>query len=284
MGPSTRSEMTLLAQWVFWRKWGRFGSRLGRRGSSLPPQGCPGLQLVGLGGRQRYLLITAANYTLMNEHAAVVVSVAAAGGFGDGDGGRSKLCKTSMVRPGRPPGQGTVCLRPPCCCLFLISPLSKEESGSCRDPNPAPRGFSLCLPNSLPQRSPWRESGPLAGLPVCRLAAETPVSGSAQNPFPLTPLSDRVVFWRGWFFFPPSPLNFQAAAAPAASSAACLGQRSRAAPAPLNELLMSLQLLMGRAGVPRAGHAAGRDAERGKAAPRRERRRGGSGFGMPGSG
>lgn len=63
----------------------------------------------------------------------------------------------------------------------------------------------------------------------------------------------------GGNFFPPFPLNFQAA-----SSAGCLGQLSRAASAPLNELLMSLQLLIGRAHAPRAGRAAERDAEQGK--------------------
>lgn len=55
---------------------------------------------------------------------------------------------------------------------------------------------------------------------------------------------------------------------------------------------MSLQLLIGRAGEPRAGRAAERDAEQGKASSRREWHRGGSGLavltlvpgGMPGSG
>lgn len=192
-----------------------------------------------------------------------------------------------MVRLGHPQGQSSVCLCPPRCRVFLISPLSKEKSGSCRDPNPAPHGFSLYLPNSLPQSSPWCESWPLAGLPACRLAVETPASGSAQNPFPLTPLNNRVVFLTCPSLmcpegcFSPSPLNFQAAAAPAASSAGCLGQLSRVASAPLNELLMNLQLLIGRADAPRARHAAERDAEQGKAPPCRERRRGGSGLAVP---
>lgn len=93
--------------------------------------------------------------------------------------------------------------------------------------------------------------------------------------------------------FPPLfPLDFQAAAAPAASSAGCPGQLSRAASAPLNELLMSLQLLIGRARAPRAGRAAEWDAEPGRASLCREQHWAGSGLavpapvpgGMPGSG
>lgn len=139
----------------------------------------------GWGGSQRYPLITDTTYTIINEHAAVVVSVTAAGGFGDGE--KSKLCKIHVVRPGHPQGQSSVCLRLLRCRVFLISPFSKEKSGSCRDSNLALRGFFPLSSQFLPQSSPRRESWPLAGLPVCLLAVETPVSGSAPNPFSFDP-------------------------------------------------------------------------------------------------
>lgn len=275
--------MTLLGRWVFGENRGGLGAGWGAEGASeRAPDGCPGLQPAGLAGRQCYLLITNANYTIIDEHAAVVLSIAAAGGFGAG--GKSKLCRIHVVWPGFPRRQSSLCLHPPHCQVFLISLLSKEKSGFFRDLNPVLHGFALCLPNSLPQSSPWCKSWPLAGLPVCFLAAETPALDSAQNPLPQTPLNNQVIFltcqsltWPEGFFFPLSPLNFQGAAAPPASYARCLGQLSPSASAPLNELLMSLQLLIGRADVPRAGRAAERDVEQGKASPCRERSWSGSG-------
>lgn len=115
-------------------------------------------------------------------------------------------------------GRGTRRGRAACACTrpaaryFLIPLLSKEKSESFRDLNPALHGFALCIPNSLPKSSPWCKSCSLAMLPVCCLAAETPALGSAQNPFPRTPLNNQVILltcqsltWPEGFFFPPIP-------------------------------------------------------------------------------
>lgn len=144
-------------------------------------------------GSQCYPLITNANYTVINEHAAVVASVAAAGGFGDGDwaGGEIKALQNTHGAMGAPVGAEQ---RVPAPAPLIFPPSLKRNLGLAVTPTLPRMAFPFVFPIPCPQSSSQCEPWPLAVLPACCLAVETPAWGSSQTPFPFTPLNNRAGF------------------------------------------------------------------------------------------
>lgn len=148
-----------------------------------PPDGCPGLQPAGLGGSQCYPLTTNANYSIINEHAAIVGSVTGAGG--DGDGGNERSAKYRWCGRGTRRDRAAHACTRPAARHFSFSPSLKINPGLAETLTLPHVVFPFVFPIPCPRAA--HGAGP--GLSPCRLATETPTLGSAPNPFPLAPLN-----------------------------------------------------------------------------------------------